>query len=50
MIGASVGMVNTPLAYWTAAKSAPSTKKIWAGSTMRVSRVVASIWSGVNWG
>ena len=43
-------MTKDPFAYWTAARSAPSTKKICAGSTMRVSRTVAVTWPSVNSG
>jgi hypothetical protein len=50
MMGARVGMVKTPLVYCTAVKSAPTTKKSWAGSTIRVRRTVASICSGVKRG
>ena len=39
-MGASVGIVNTPLAYCTATNMAPTTKANWAGRTMRVSSIV----------
>ncbi len=45
-MGARVGTTNRPLAYCTAENSAPTTKKIWAGSTIRVNRIASASWSG----
>ncbi len=40
MIGASVGMVKTPLVYCTAVNRAPRTKKTWAGRMILVKWMV----------